>query len=68
MKKGWRVILGIVLVALALGGVCCGVGLLTGADVNRIMQNLNDHYQINTYIETYTGYAKQMLQFVTGLF
>ena len=32
MKKGWRIILGIVLVAVVLGGLRCGVGLLTGAD------------------------------------
>ena len=36
MKKGWRVILGIVLVAVIFGGLCCGVGLLTGADSERI--------------------------------
>ena len=32
MKKGWRIILGIVLVALVMGGLCFGVGLLTAQD------------------------------------
>ena len=49
MKKGWRIILGIVLAAVILGGLCCGVGLLTGADSNRIIMNLDEHYQVMTY-------------------
>ena len=52
MKKGWRVILGIVLVAVIFGGLCCGVGLLTGADSERIIMNLDEHYQVMTYINT----------------
>ena len=62
MKKGWRVILGIVLVAVILGAVCFGVGMMTGADLNRIIHNLDDQYQVVTYINMYTGYVKQLIQ------
>ena len=55
MKKGWRIIFGVVLVAVILGGLCCGVGLLTGADSDRIILNLDEHYQLRTYINSYTS-------------
>ncbi len=61
MKKGWRIIFGVFLVAVILGGLCCGVGLLTGADSNRIILNLEEHYQLMTYVNTYTD-------FITNLF
>ena len=68
MKKGWRVILGIVLVAVMFGGLCCGVGILTGADSDRIILNLDEHYQIMTYINTYTAYVTDLFQKLTQLF
>ena len=68
MKKGWRVILGIVLVAVIFGGLCCGVGLLTGADTDRIILNLDEHYQVMTYINTYTSYVTGLFQKLTQLF
>ena len=68
MKKGWRIILTIVLVVLILGGVCFGVGLLTGGDVDRIILNLDEHYQVMTYINTYTGYVRQLFQQLVNLF
>lgn len=68
MKKGWRVILGIVLVAVIFGGLCCGVGLLTGADSERIIMNLDEHYQVMTYINTYTSYVTDLFQKLTQLF
>ena len=36
MKKGWRVIPIIVAICIAFGAVCAGVGVLTGADTERI--------------------------------
>ena len=36
MKKAWRVILVIVAIAITIGAVCAGVGVLTGADPDRI--------------------------------
>ena len=63
MKKGWRVILGIVLVALIVGGICVGVGILTGADSARITQNLDEHFRLNAYIEAYLNYGKELFQY-----
>ena len=68
MKKGWRIILTIVLVVLILGGVSFGVGLLTGGDIDRIILNLDEHYQVMTYINTYTGYVRQLFQQLVNLF
>ena len=50
MKDGWRNILIIAAVAILLGFVCFGVGILTGAETDRILQNLNNNYHLNTYI------------------
>ena len=36
MKKAWSVILVIVVIAIAVGAVSAGVGVLTGADFDRI--------------------------------
>ena len=68
MTKGWRIILGIVLAAVLFGGLCCGVGILTGADSDRIILNLDEHYQIMTYINTYTAYVTNLFQKLTQLF
>ena len=66
MKKGWRVILGIVLVALIVGGIWTGVGILTGADTARITQNLDEHYRLGNYVEAYVNYGKELVQYFTG--
>lgn len=68
MKKGWRIIFGIVLVALVFGGLCCGVGLLTGAEFDRIILNLDEHYHVMNYVNAFTGYVKQFLEAITNLF
>ena len=67
MKKAWRVILEISVVAVVLGAVCFGVGLLTGAETDRIILNLNEHFQLNTYVEAYTAYFRELFQYFTGL-
>ena len=36
MKKGWRIILVLVAICIAFGAVCAGVGVLTGADTERV--------------------------------
>ena len=36
MKKGWRIVLAIVAICIAFGAVCAGVGVLTGADTERV--------------------------------
>ena len=62
MKKGWRIIFGVVLVAVILGGLCCGVGILTGADIDRIVLNLEEHYQLMTYVNSYTAFVTNLFQ------
>lgn len=57
MKKGWNVILTIVLAAALLGAVCIGVGLITGADFSRIYSVLDDKYNITLY----SDYISQQL-------
>lgn len=51
MKKGWRVIIIIVLVAVLLGGVSLAVGFMTGAETTRIMDTLDARYNINMWID-----------------
>ena len=68
MKDGWRIILIIAAAAILLGCVCFGVGMLTGAETDRILQNLNNNYHLDTYVEVYTGYLTQLGQLAAGLF
>lgn len=58
MKKGWRIVTVVVLVALLLGAVCVGVGMLTGADSVRIFNLLDDKYHITMYVD----YAQQVIE------
>ena len=67
MKKGSQIILGIVIVAIVVGGLCIGVGFLTGADSVRIVQNLDDHFQLRAYVDAYMNYAGELLQYVRSL-
>lgn len=54
MKKGWRVIIIIVLVAVLLGGVSLAVGFMTGAETTRIMDTLDARYNINMWIDWFS--------------
>lgn len=51
MKRGWRVIIIIVLVAVLLGGVSLAVGFMTGAETTRIMDTLDARYNINMWVD-----------------
>lgn len=51
MKKAWRVICIVVLIAILLGAVAIGVGVMTGADMNRIYSVLDNRYHFEVYIE-----------------
>lgn len=68
MRTGWRIILTIVVVVILLGAICFGVGLLTGANPDRILQSLNSDYHLNSYIDTCTGYATQLTETIRSLF
>ncbi len=46
MKSGWRIILAIVLAAILFGGVCLGVGIMTGADMGRIYTVLDKQFNL----------------------
>ena len=54
MKKGWRVILIIVLVVILLGGVCLGVGIMTGAEMDRIVTVLDKQFNLTAMIQYVT--------------
>ncbi len=49
MKKGWSIILAVVLAVLLLGGVCMGVGYITGGDTARIQNVLDEKYNLTLY-------------------
>ena len=51
MKSGWKVILLVVLIAILLGAVCMGVGMMTGADFTRIWSTLDDKYHVDMYYQ-----------------
>ena len=67
MKKGWHVMIGIVLVAIVVGAICFGVGLLTGAEMDRIIQNLNTQFHLTSYVEAYVNYFVQLWNYFTHL-
>ena len=46
MKNGWRIVLVIVLVAILFGGICLGVGIMTGADMSRIYTVLDKQFNL----------------------
>ena len=50
MKKGWKVVLLIVLIAAVIGIVGIGVGLLTGAEVSRIKEILDNEANLRAYV------------------
>ena len=56
MKSGWRIILTVVVLAILLGAICTGVGLLTGANPDRILQSLNQDYHLASYLELCRNY------------
>ena len=66
MKKGWRVIILIVLVAVLLGAVSVAVGYMTGAETTRIMDTLDARYNINMWIDYFSlVYEQVTLVFVS---
>ena len=68
MKRGWRIIFGIAVVAVIVGALCFGVGMFTGADMERIVQNVNNQFHLDAYLASYTDYIGQLFQFIKNLF
>ncbi len=65
MKKAWRIVLTIVLVAVLLGAVCVGVGLITGADSSRIYNELDERYNVTSYFTAWSDWAMKVINQVT---
>ena len=68
MKKCWKVIGSIVLVVFVLGLICVGVGILTGAESTRILNVLDDRFQIESTLNLYSQYLAQFGQAVGEIF
>ena len=68
MKKGWRVILVIVAICIAFGAVCAGVGVLTGADTDRIgaivARRCEDRYNLEATNNIYLGNGRRVRGFL----
>lgn len=60
MKKVWKAVMAIVLVALVLGAICFGVGLLTGAELDRIYSVLDNRFNITAVYKAYSQYVKDL--------
>ena len=61
MKKAWRVVLTIVLIAVLLGAVCVGVGLITGADFARLYNVLDERYNVTSNLTAWMAWANEAL-------
>ena len=65
MKNGWKVIIIIVLLSILLGACCVGVGLVTGGNLDRIYQTMDQRYQVTVYAQyfksLYTDYLPALI-------
>ena len=61
MSKSWRVISLVVLIAILLGAICVGVGIVTGGEWDRIYSTLDDRYHIDMYVD-YVGQVFTVLK------
>ena len=64
MKKGWRIIGIVVLIAALLGAVSVGVGMLTGAGLDRIFSVLDEQYHIEIYYDYIVSAVRAVLSSV----
>ena len=51
MKKGWQIIIAAVSIMVLLGGICVGVGFITGAEYDRIATGLDNRYNLSIYYD-----------------
>lgn len=66
MKKGWSVILTIVLVAILLGAVAIIVGYLTGGSADRIYSTLDARYHLAELQRVYGEYVSDLFSAVSA--
>ena len=63
MAKAWRVIISAVLICILLGVVFVVVGLITGGEIQRIMNMFNARYNVQSVLDS----AKAAVQDVLAL-
>lgn len=66
MKKGWSIVLTIVLIAILLGTVSIVVGHLTGGNLDRIYSVLDARYHLAELQQAYTQYAVDLFDAVVS--
>ena len=55
MKSGWKIIIIIVLLSILLGACCVGVGLVTGGNLERIYETMDEQYQLSSWVQYLKG-------------
>lgn len=60
MKKGWRFIILVVLVAVLLGAVAVAVGFMTGAETTRIFSVLDARYNLQGWYQYFMEIFSQV--------
>lgn len=68
MKKTGKVLGTIILVVFILGLVCIGAGIVTGAEKTRILNVLNNRFQLESTLNLYSQYFSQIGTTVSGIF
>ena len=67
MKRFWRIIIVIVLIAIVLGVIGLLAGMLTGANMDRIYSVFDEKYSVHTYYQNariYLQYAVDVVKAV----
>ena len=67
MKRFWRIIIVIVLIAIVLGVIGLLAGMLTGANMDRIYSVFDEKYSVQTYYQNariYLQYAVDVVKAV----
>lgn len=55
MRKAWQIVMAVVLIVVLIGAVSVGVGLITGANMDRVFNVLDNEYNLTIYYEYITG-------------
>jgi len=55
MRKAWQIVIAVVLIVVLIGAVSVGVGLITGANMDRVFNVLDNEYNLTIYYEYITG-------------
>ena len=55
MRRVWPIVMTVVLIVVLIGAVSVGVGLITGANMDRVFNLLDNQYNLTIYYEYITG-------------